>query len=91
MSDWLPADTMSSIGDPVCVVDGASAGLGVSQTAGALQGDLEGQAVGGENSSADDSLAVDQLHSTPHQNAQRQTGQDHLTCFPQPFTLACYI
>ena len=66
---------MSSVDDDASLVDGTTARLGVASSTAALQGNLEGQAVGGDDGTTDDAVSIDQVDVAPHQHAERQTGE----------------
>ena len=76
--DVLPVDAVSSIEDGVLVEDGTAAGL--REAAGkvaALQGDLEGQRVGFNVSTADDLVGRDELVASAHDHGRWQARHDH--------------
>ena len=66
---------MSSVDDDASLVDGTTARLGVASSTATLQGNLEGQAVGGDDGTTDDAVSIDQVDVAPHQHAERQTGE----------------
>ena len=66
---------MGSVQDDGLAQDGTTARLGVASSTATLQGNLEGQAVGGDDGTTDDAVSIDQVDIAPHQNAERQTGQ----------------
>ena len=66
---------MGSVQDDGLAQDGTTARLGVAGSTAALQGNLEGQAVGGDDGTTDDAVSIDQVDVAPHQHAERQTGQ----------------
>ena len=66
---------MSSVDDDASLVDGTTARLGVASSTAALQGNLEGQAVGFDDLTTDDAVSIDQVDVAPQEHAERQTGQ----------------
>ena len=66
---------MGSVQDDGSAQDGTTARLGVASATAALQGNLEGQAVGGDDGTTDDAVSIDQVDVAPHQHAERQTGE----------------
>ena len=66
---------MGSVQDDGLAQDGTTARLGVASSTAALQGNLEGQAVGFDDLTTDDAVSVDQVDVAPQEHAERQTGQ----------------
>ena len=66
---------MGSVQDDGSAQDGTTARLGVASSTAALQGNLEGQAVGFDDLTTDDAVSVDQVDVAPQEHAERQTGQ----------------